>query len=274
MASPVELYLDLLEDTLLGVRQPLVESTPVSWHGRLLTRLMRRRGLRPARLVETQRSSLEGGQIWPAHAETMIGRARMRNIRDCVETVIRDDVPGDLIETGVWRGGACIYMRGILAAHNANRRVWVADSFSGLPEASHPADVGLWARNEKGAKIALHEAAPLAVSKEEVRANFARYGLLDGSVHFVEGLFRDTLPDLDGEWAVIRLDGDMYESTMDGLRNLYPSLSSGGFLIVDDYGSIDACKQAVDDYRQEWGINEPIEEIDSNGAFWRRRSNP
>jgi O-methyltransferase len=208
---------------------------------------------------------LEEGSTWSRGAETMIGRARMRNIRHCVESVVRDGVPGDLIEAGVWRGGACIYMRGILAAHNESRGVWVADSFCGLPEASHLVDkADKWMES-------IHSESELAVSSDEVRSNFANYGLLDESVHFVEGLFHDTLPGLEGPWAVIRLDGDMYESTMDGLRNLYPALSPGGFLIVDDYGWIPPCRQAVDDYRQEQGINEPIQRIDSNGVFWRRR---
>jgi O-methyltransferase len=264
MASPGEMYLDLLEDSLLGVLQPpLVEIMPETWKGRLIARLMRRKGLVSAMPVDPP-SCLEAGKSWPkGRSETMIGRARMRNIRNCVETVIHDRVPGDLIETGVWRGGACIYMRGILAAHNEKREVWVADSFAGLPEPSHPAD------KSDGLMQFLHEAKELAVSKEEVRANFARYRLLDGAVHFVEGLFRDTLPDLECQWAVIRLDGDLYESTMDGLRNLYPSLSRGGFLIVDDYDG--PSKQAVEDYRREQGINEPIQDIDGNGVFWRRR---
>ena len=86
----------------------------------------------------------------------------------------------------------------------------------------------------------------------------------------LEGWFKDTLPTVaDRTWAVIRLDGDMYESTMDALTNLYPQLSPGGFLIVDDYG-FEPCRQAVADYRAAHGIDEPIEEIDWLGAFWRR----
>jgi hypothetical protein len=74
----------------------------------------------------------------------------------------------------------------------------------------------------------------------------------------------------DRTWSVIRLDGDMYESTMDGLTNLYDGLSPGGFLIVDDYASIDACKQAVDDFRRERGISDPIEQVDWTGVYWRK----
>jgi len=72
---------------------------------------------------------------WPSHAHTMIGLERLDNIRECLEGVLAEGVAGDLIETGVWRGGATIFMRAVLKAHGvADRTVWVADSFSGLPQ--------------------------------------------------------------------------------------------------------------------------------------------
>ena len=91
-----------------------------------------------------------------------------------------------------------------------------------------------------------------------MQRNFELYNLLDERVRFLPGWFKDTLPTIrDRTWSVVRLDGDFYESTMDGLTNLYPKLSVGGFLIIDDY-SIPACRQAVEDYRTEHGIDEPI----------------
>jgi O-methyltransferase len=71
-------------------------------------------------------------------------------------------------------------------------------------------------------------------------------------------------------WSVVRLDGDLYESTMDGLANLYPGLSPGGFLIVDDYGGLAPCRAAVDDYRRDNRIAEEIVEIDWAGVYWRK----
>lgn len=193
----------------------------------------------------------------------MVGLERLRSLRNCIETILAERVPGDLIETGVWRGGAAIFMRGVLKAHGVtDRAVWVADSFRGLPAPSsrYPADSAAnW-----------HTADELAVPIDEVQANFARYGLLDDQVRFVEGWFRDTLPALrDRTWSLVRLDGDMYESTMDALVNLYPGVAPGGFVVVDDY-SIHACRQAVDDFRASAHIQEPIEEIDWTGVYWRR----
>lgn len=208
----------------------------------------------------------ESGQDWPSQAHSMIGLRRMENIQNCVEQVIVDHIPGDLIETGVWRGGATIFMRAILKAYGiTDRAVWVADSFEGVPPPDaekYPADAG-W-------DFAQFDC--LAVSLEDVRANFDRYDLLDQQVRFLKGWFRDTLPTAPIEQlAVLRLDGDLYESTMDALSNLYPKLSVGGYTIIDDY-MVSACAKAVQDYRGRHGINEKIEVIDSEGIFLAKKS--
>lgn len=204
------------------------------------------------------------GRDYPRFAQTMIGLQRLDNLQECVEQVVVDEVPGDLIETGVWRGGAAILMRAVLEAYgDTTKSVYAADSFCGLPEpdaTAYPAD----------AESRFHEAKILAVSRDDVARNFDLYGLLDERVHFLEGWFKDTLPAMLGHtWSVIRLDGDMYESTMDALVNLYPGLSPGGFVIIDDYG-YEPCSQAVADYRAEHGIAEEIHRIDWLGAYWRR----
>ncbi|MEU1778458.1 TylF/MycF family methyltransferase [Streptomyces abikoensis] len=206
-----------------------------------------------------------GGLDVPSVAHTMIGMRRLDNIQECVEQVLRDGVPGDFIETGVWRGGACILMRSLLKAHGVeDRNVWLADSFAGVPvtsEDSHPLDQGMEFHNLNWV---------LSCSEEQVRENFARYDLLDDQVKFLPGMFADTLPTAPiDRLAILRMDGDLYESTMDALVNLYPKLSVGGYAIVDDY-VIPACKQAVHDYRREHGIDEPIETVDVTGVYWRR----
>jgi hypothetical protein len=174
-------------------------------------------------------------------------------------------VPGDLIETGVWRGGATIFMRALLKLEGVTDRiVWVADSFEGLPPPDaerYPADAG----------DELHTVEVLAVSLQEVKANFEKFGVLDDGVRFLKGWFRDTLSDPRiRQLAVLRLDGDMYESTTDALVRLYPRLSIGGYIIVDDYGCIPACRQAVHDFRAAHGIEDVIQWVDWTGVYWRR----
>jgi hypothetical protein len=209
---------------------------------------------------------LQGAKYdYPARAHTMIGVKRLRNIQKLVEDVIANDVPGDLLEAGAWRGGATIFMRALLEAHDVrDRTVWVADSFEGLPPANpevYPADEGM----------KLNEIPALAISIEEVRSNFERYGLLDDQVKFLKGWFKDTFPGAPIEQlAVLRLDGDLYESTMDSLVPLYPKVVSGGYVIVDDYQIIPSCKKAVDDYRAEHGISAPIVEVDWNAVYWQK----
>jgi hypothetical protein len=113
----------------------------------------------------------------------------------------------------------------------------------------------------------------LAISLDEVRTNFERYGLLDEQVRFLQGWFKDTLPAAPiARIALLRLDGDMYESTMDALRALYAKVSVGGIVIVDDYGAVAACKQAINDFRAEHRIDAPIIDIDGIGAWWTKRA--
>ncbi len=203
------------------------------------------------------------GREFPSQAHSMIGIERMHSVRTECERAIREGVPGDFIETGVWRGGATIMMRAVLKAYRiADRRVFVADSFQGLPPPRpdiYPADKG-WN---------LHRFDELAVPLEQVQRNFARYGLLDEQVVFLKGWFADTLPQADiRQIAVLRLDGDLYESTIDALTHLYDKVSEGGSITIDDYGAVDACRRAVDDFRNARHITDPLRWIDSDGVVW------
>ena len=205
------------------------------------------------------------GLDWPAIAHSMIGRLRMDNLHYCMQSVVDDHIEGDFIETGVWRGGACIFMRGFLKAHGiTDRQVWVADSFEGLPEPDVP-------NYPQDKSSTMHAIDALKVSMEQVMANFHKYDLLDHQVRFLKGWFKDTLPVAPMEKiAVARLDGDMYSSTMDSLRSLYPKVSVGGYVIIDDFAAVPTCAAAVCDYRKEWGIKDPLVKIDNISVYWRK----
>jgi hypothetical protein len=243
--TSTRLYLDLLEDALTGIL--CKDESIAPW----------------AKGYDASVRAL--GRDWPGRAHTMIGSARLRNLRVLSEQVLSERVPGDLIEAGVWRGGACILMRGVLAAYGVkDRKIWVADSFAGLPppDESCPADAG-----------DLHSTYDqLRVSLENVKENFAHYRLLDEQVQFLKGWFKDTLPVAPIErLAILRLDGDMYSSTIQTLDALYRKVSPGGFVIVDDY-ILTGCRQAVDDYRLQHDIREPLQEVDGAAVFWRKAS--
>jgi hypothetical protein len=205
-------------------------------------------------------------------AISMLPLARFDNLQHCALSALAAGVPGDFIETGVWRGGATIFMRAILKALGiTNRTVWVADSFEGLP-VPDPDKYPIEAKAHAGpvmARAYKHFASDL----DAVKANFQAYGMLDERVTFLKGWFKDTLPTAPIEsLAVMRLDGDYYESTMDGLTNLYDKLSVGGYAIIDDYGedSWTYCRKAVDDFRREREITEPMIKVDSKCYFWQR----
>lgn len=252
--DPRTLYLDLLKSALLNTLydDPAeIVTTPAG------------------RQVRLDQVWERGGRAWLTQAHTMIGRKRLQNIQFCVERALADNVAGDLIETGVWRGGATIFMRGILKAHGVTgRSVWVADSFEGLPPpdpANYPADAGL----------ELSHIPELAVGLDMVRDNFARYGLLDAQVKFLKGYFKDTLPDAPiDELALLRLDGDLYESTMQSLTYLYPKVAPGGFVIVDDYNAIEPCRRAVHDYLRGHNLAVDIRPVDWTAVYWRKPHRP
>lgn len=207
----------------------------------------------------------EVGRDWPSLAHTMIGVKRLHNLRTLGEDVIRKQVPGDFVETGVWRGGACIMMRAVLKAYRiVDRRVWIADSFQGVP----PPDVEAYPADRNSD---YHTFPDLSVPADTVRRNIGKYGLLDDQIVFLEGWFRDTLPAAPIErLALLRLDGDLYESTIVALNALYDKLSVGGYVIVDDYHVVDGCRAAVGDFRSERNIRSPLSEIDEVGVFWQK----
>lgn len=227
--DPPELYLDLMKKILTrALIAKGMERHTILPHGpksRLLYRfnsLAARFGLEAVRLTASSAEDyLESGHAAGNRvedAETMLGTRQLDQMQRCILDVLARNIPGDLIEAGVWRGGLTIFMRAVLMAYRVtDRRVWVADSFAGLPTINRQHDTSGWQRGD------------MAVSLEAVRDNFARYGLLDEQVVFLKGFFAETLPKAPvRSLSILRVDADLYQSTMDVLRNLYSVLSIGG----------------------------------------------
>ncbi len=277
-----KLYLDLLKRTLtdyLNIENPYANGIPPqywwkksplkNWRNKLIVHWLRRSKMLVLRedgySIEERRERRINGVDWPImQAQTMVGLQRLDSLQSLLEDLIERKVEGDLIETGVWRGGASIFMRAVLKVHGVtDKAVWLCDSFEGLPEPEpdkYPADAG----------DAHHTYTFLEVSQETVAANFEKYGLLDDQVRFVKGYFEDTLADVPAEkFCLLRLDGDMYSSTAVALEELYPKLVPGGYIVIDDFG-LGPCAQAVNDYREAKSINVPIVHIDGSGAYWQK----
>lgn len=248
-----ELYLNLLKECLLD-----------NIHGKQMNM-----GYHGDIREKATKAQIDQGLYWPDRAHTMIGRHRLNNIQFCIEYCLENDIPGDLIETGVWRGGAVIFMKGVLEAHGIkDRKVFVADSFEGCPEPEperYPHDI-----KSHGRRYNFYQISILSISKEEVEDNFRRYNLLDENVVFVEGFFEHSLHLVDSSnIAVLRLDGDMYSSTIQVLNQLYDRVPKGGFIIIDDW-KVQGAFMAVRDFRAKREIQDKIKKIDKMSAFWQK----
>jgi O-methyltransferase len=265
------MYLDLLKKTLTrvisarGVERHTIR--PAGTRSRALhnvNRYISRLGLELVKLTPSDVSDyLESGHAATNRvedAETMLGIRQLDQMQDCIRDVLNRGVPGDLLEAGVWRGGMTIFMRGVLKAFgDRERKVWVVDSFAGLPRVNKEIETFDWAQGD------------MAVSLDEVKNNFTKYGLLDDRVEFVKGYFSETLPQAQiGPLAVLRVDADLYQSTLDVLRNLYSHLSIGGYAVFDDYYNLPDCNRAIHEFRQERGIASEIVRIDGRAVYWRK----
>lgn len=232
---------------------------------RKIIKFLRDRGMSIIRTVPFDAAKRKSGLDWPLFGYTMTGRSRLDALERCLNDVLDNNVPGDVAETGVWRGGSMMLAKAILDERKEyTRHIWLADSFEGMPTP----------KETDSSKSQLEDFSDrdyLIATQQQVESNFARFGLLDDRVKFLKGWFCDTLPRAPiKQLALLRLDGDLYESTMDALTALYNKLSVGGYIIIDDYYSWPGCKKAVDEFRRDNQIEEVIVNIDEHSIYWKR----
>lgn len=197
------------------------------------------------------------GDDWPPLGHTMIGHLRLRNIEEAIRTCVNENIRGDFVELGVWRGGASIFAKGVLKVlDQLERRVIVFDAFESLPGYGENANF-------------------LANSQHTVEHNFWKYGMLDEGVIFIRGLFGKTLPEYKqdnpkSEIAVLRIDGNFYDSYQDAMYYLYEFVPVGGFVIFDDYNSHKAVQRFWHDFKFEQGLLEELITIDRHSVYFRK----
>jgi O-methyltransferase len=200
---------------------------------------------------------------------TLTSPERIAALRDAVRHVVRAGVPGAVVECGVWRGGSMLVVaRTLLELGATDRDLHLFDTFTHMPFPG-PEDVDLFGIPAADA----YEAASTAeafryLPLDEVRAVLEATGYPADRLHFVPGLVEDTIPDAAPEQiALCRLDTDWYRSTLHEMEHLFPRISPGGVLLVDDYGHFQGAKQAVDEYFAAHGPEVLLHRIDFTGRL-------
>ena len=240
----------------------------------------------PAQYQECIHRNKVGG--WPPSplGVTMAGLMRMASLQSQLKEVKEKGIPGDILEAGVWRGGMSIYAAAVMRVYKLDRKMYLCDSFKGL---GLPQETSLRPDEHFYASEWLN--GTLAVAQEHVLHNLDVHGIPRSRAVLVPGYFVDSLPPLrasltsaKGHLALLRMDGDMYDSTIDILYNLYDFVPVGGLVVVDDWGwdhgavqgsdkvakPIFGAKQAVMHFRELHGMTEPMRNIDYSAAWWRK----
>jgi len=272
-----KLYLQVIEDILLSKIHPYTYSKIQYYDNNIFKNFIKylliiifnrkNQTLVIKNLIDSD--AIENGLIRGSNSFTMIGTKRLLNIKYLINIISDENIEGDLIEAGVWKGGVIIYMRACLVAYSLNKKVFGADSFKGLPpvdDVKYPDDkiykTILKKGNDQG----------LMISKEEVIKNLNYFNFNDADTILLDGWFEDSLKDIRiNKLSLLRIDGDMYKSTYEALDMLYHKVSEGGYIVIDDYGlGSMSCKKAVDDFRKKNNIDSELIKIDWTGVFWKK----
>jgi len=246
-------YLELLKGWIIGSAYGSVEKSV-------------RPGFHPTTREYNSERRLNGFD-WPLFGVSMVGMRRLENVQNLLFSVFSKNVPGDFVETGVWRGGTCIFARAVMRAKGQqHRKVYVSDSFAGLPPGNPVFGKGdmNWEKMDY-----------LPTSPDQVALHFSMFNVLDSGVMFVQGYFNDSMPTLrshlqrfDSSISILRLDGDMYQSTIDVIYRLYDLVSIGGYVIVDDWGL--PARKACEDFFNHHDHHPTIVPIDRLSVYWMK----
>jgi O-methyltransferase len=232
------------------------------------TELSARDGVKARSTAVPMDKSINGAGYWSGFGMTMVGEGRLLSMRDLLKDIFYNKIEGAVAEMGVWRGGMSIYIRAVMRAYGEEARLlFVCDSFIGLPPSSYTDDMHMkW-----------DEVPYLEVSDDIVKHNFVMMGIHDPNIIFAKGFFSSTMKAIadkyPGKFAILRLDGDMYESSADVLYHLYSRLSIGGYAVIDDWlhdGFSFPSKVACEHFLQVHGLSPEIIAIDSGAVYWKK----
>lgn len=203
---------------------------------------------------------------------TMTSEERLYAMHKAIEYIVKNNIAGDIVECGVWRGGSTMCaLLSLMKLQKTNYQIFLYDTFEGMSEPSEK-DADLLG---KGAKQLLNQSekttedimwcyAPI----EDVKKNIESTGYPSQQVNYIKGKVEETIPQtMPDDIAILRLDTDWYESTYHELKYLFPKLVKGGVLIIDDYGHWQGAREAVDQYFKENNIHMLLNRIDYTGRI-------
>lgn len=213
--------------------------------------------------------------FWKVCLHAQQNYASLSNVYDLTELIENNRLPGAIVECGVWRGGCAAVMAAVAAKARSHRRIWLFDSFEGMPEASSE-DIGEDAQCLSG-NLRSGRLVPIGTnvaSIDEVRnLLFNTLRLEENNVTIVRGWFQNTVPEYQsriGPIAILRIDGDWYESTRVCIENLYDNVVDGGYVIIDDYGFFPGCKKAVDEFVERRALKARLTAIDYSRVYFKK----
>jgi O-methyltransferase len=190
----------------------------------------------------------------------MVGLDRLRKLDELANAVDRDGIRGDIVECGTCNGGSGAILARVASRSPHGRHTWLLDSFAGLPPAG-----------DKDGPLAADYTGLCCGQTAKVREVLTKMGVLEKAVTLVPGWFHDTLPGLPVEQiALLHIDADWYDSVLVVLQHLYDKVSSGGFVVFDDFGYWEGCRRACDDFLAARGIKVPLTIIDGIGAYFQK----
>ncbi|MEK7665106.1 MAG: TylF/MycF/NovP-related O-methyltransferase [Patescibacteria group bacterium] len=205
---------------------------------------------------------------------TMVGWQRLSNAYELAKLIEKEKTQGAFVECGVWKGGCAGVMAFVAKKEGAGRKIWLFDSFEGLPEPTEEDGKMAqdYAENKSSGKLETINKC-VGLLDEVKKILFEILKINQENVFIEKGWFQDTLPlakNKIGKISILRLDGDWYESTKCCLENLYDNVVGGGYIIIDDYSYWEGAKKALDEFFLKRSAKPDLIKIDEAGIYFKK----
>jgi len=213
------------------------------------------------------------GLFWKVKPYTLVSFERLYNVHMLSRLIEENSMKGAFVECGVWKGGCVAIMAHVAKKAGSNRKIWLFDSFEGLPEPTKKdgIEAKIFASKKDSGK--LKSIKKVVASISDVNEILSKLKIDRKNIVIRKGWFQDTLPKAKkdiGAISILRLDADWYESTKICLEKLYGLIIPKGYIIIDDYYSWGGCRKAVDEFIAKNNLQIKIRRIDRCAAYFQK----